>query len=285
MTTPGRPATRPIPVVAPDAANAKPDTIADAKADAKPAAKPEAAAAAAPKPAEPKPVELKATPTKPTVARLVEPTATDAKAGGAGSTLGSRAAEATNKLKAAARSAGTAARNVGSAASGTSAAPGTGAAAGAAGAAGAGATAAAASPGARPTAPRPRTQAPQERPTGRRVRLAVTRIDPWSAMKMSLLLSTAAAIGLIIGTMLLWSILNGMGVFGDIDGLVKSLQNNTADPFSIMDYVGLPRVTSLAMVVGVFNVVILTAIGTLGAYLYNICAALVGGVQLTLTDD
>ena len=36
------------------------------------------------------------------------------------------------------------------------------------------------------------------------------------------------------------------GVFGDIDGLVKSLQNNTADPFSIMDYVGLPRVTSVS---------------------------------------
>ena len=43
MTTPGGPATRPIPVVTPDAADAKPDTKADAKPAVKPAAKPEAA--------------------------------------------------------------------------------------------------------------------------------------------------------------------------------------------------------------------------------------------------
>ncbi|MEI2827623.1 MAG: DUF3566 domain-containing protein [Dermatophilaceae bacterium] len=54
----------------------------------------------------------------------------------------------------------------------------------------------------------------------------------------------------------------------------------------IMDYIGFPRVTVAgSMVVGVFDVVLLTALGTLSAYLYNICAALVGGVQLTLTDD
>jgi hypothetical protein len=44
-------------------------------------------------------------------------------------------------------------------------------------------------------------------------------------------------------------------------------------------------VTSLSMVIAVIDVILLTALGTLGAYLYNICASLVGGVQLTLTDD
>ena len=120
---------------------------------------------------------------------------------------------------------------------------------------------------------------------GRKVQLAVTRIEPWSAFKMSLLLSTAAAVGFIVGTVLLWSVLKGMGVYDDIDGVIKNLQSNTSDPFSIMDYIGLGRVTSLAMVIGVVDVVLLTALGTLGAYLYNVCASLVGGVQLTLTDD
>ncbi|HQK60668.1 MAG TPA: DUF3566 domain-containing protein, partial [Dermatophilaceae bacterium] len=123
------------------------------------------------------------------------------------------------------------------------------------------------------------------RPTGRRVRLAVARIDPWSAMKMSFLLSFAAGVGLVVATMVLWMILSGMNVFNDIDGLVRSLQPNSADPFSIMDWIGFPRVTSLSMVIAVIDVILLTALGTLGAYLYNICASLVGGVQLTLTDD
>ncbi|MBK6302291.1 MAG: DUF3566 domain-containing protein [Actinomycetales bacterium] len=134
--------------------------------------------------------------------------------------------------------------------------------------------------GATTTAPR---TAP--RPTGRRVRLAVARIDPWSAMKMSFLLSFAAGVGLVVATMVLWMILSGMNVFNDIDGLVRSLQPNSADPFSIMDWIGFPRVTSLSMVIAVIDVILLTALGTLGAYLYNICASLVGGVQLTLTDD
>ncbi len=104
-------------------------------------------------------------------------------------------------------------------------------------------------------------------------------------MKMSFLLSFAAAVGLVVGTMALWMILQGMGVFSDIDGLVKSLQPSTSEPFQIMDYIGFSRVTALAMVIGVIDVILLTALGTLGAYLYNICASLVGGVQLTLTDD
>lgn len=154
---------------------------------------------------------------------------------------------------------------------------------GAAGVGGAGPVRAAgpARPGGGPSAaPRP---AP--RPVGRRVRLAVARVDPWSAMKMSFLLSFAAGVGLVVATMVLWMILSGMNVFSDIDGLVRSIQPNSAEPFSILDWVGFPRVTSLAMVIAVIDVILLTALGTLGAYLYNICASLVGGVQLTLTDD
>ena len=52
-----------------------------------------------------------------------------------------------------------------------------------------------------------------------------------------------------------------------------------------MDYIGFGRVISLAVVFGVINVILQTAIATLAAFLYNICAALVGGLQLTLTDD
>jgi hypothetical protein len=42
---------------------------------------------------------------------------------------------------------------------------------------------------------------------------------------------------------------------------------------------------SLSVVLGVVNVLLITAMATLGAFLYNICASLVGGVQMTLTDD
>lgn len=119
----------------------------------------------------------------------------------------------------------------------------------------------------------------------RRVRLAVARIDPWSVMKMSFLLSVAAGIAGVVLTAVLWMILSTMNVFNDVEGVLQSLQTTTSNPFSIKDYVGFGRVVSLSIVIGVIDVILMTAIATVFAFLYNICSALVGGVQLTLTDD
>ena len=52
-----------------------------------------------------------------------------------------------------------------------------------------------------------------------------------------------------------------------------------------MDYVGFSRVLSLSIVISFINILLLTALATLAAFLYNICAGLVGGVRQTLTDD
>lgn len=127
--------------------------------------------------------------------------------------------------------------------------------------------------------------APRKAKGPRRVRLAVARVDPWSVMKMSFLLSVALGIAGVILTAVLWMILSTMNVFVDIEGVLQSLQTSTSDPFSIKDYVGFGRVVSLSIVIGVIDVILLTAIATVMAFLYNICSALVGGIQLTLTDD
>lgn len=119
----------------------------------------------------------------------------------------------------------------------------------------------------------------------RRVKLAVARVDPWSVMKMSFLLSVAAGVAGVVLTATLWLILSGMGVYGDIDRVVREIQPSTTDPFNIMNYIGFGRVLSLSVVLGVIDIILMTAIATLAAFLYNICSALVGGIQLTLTDD
>jgi hypothetical protein len=119
----------------------------------------------------------------------------------------------------------------------------------------------------------------------RRVKLTVSRIDPWSAMKMSFLLSVALGIAGVVMVAVLWMILSGMGVFSEVNRLVGTIFTDTENPFDIMDFLGFGRVLSLSIVVGVIDVILLTALSTLGAFLYNICSALVGGLQLTLTDD
>lgn len=119
----------------------------------------------------------------------------------------------------------------------------------------------------------------------RRVKLTVSRVDPWSAMKMSFLISVALGIAGVVMVAVLWMILSGMGVFSEVNRLVGTIFNDTQNPFDIMDFLGFGRVLSLSIVVGVIDVILLTALSTLGAFLYNICSALVGGLQLTLTDD
>ena len=119
----------------------------------------------------------------------------------------------------------------------------------------------------------------------RRVKLTVSRVDPWSAMKMSFLISVALGIAGVVMVAVLWMILSGMGVFSEVNRMVGTIISDSENPFDIMDFLGFGRVLSLSIVIGVIDVILLTALSTLGAFLYNICSALVGGLQLTLTDD
>jgi hypothetical protein len=128
---------------------------------------------------------------------------------------------------------------------------------------------------------------PTSRPASgpRRVRLTVARVDPWSAMKLSFLLSVAIGIALVVMTAVLWIILDGMGVFSDVDRTIGEVIGSETSTFNLMDYLGFGRVLSLATVIAVIDVFLLTALATLGAFLYNVCSSLVGGLHLTLTDD
>jgi hypothetical protein len=120
----------------------------------------------------------------------------------------------------------------------------------------------------------------------RRVKLSVSRVDPWSVMKLSFLLSVTIGIAGVVMVTVLWMILSGMGVFADINRTVQDvLSNNNGVTFDLMDYIGLGRVVSLSIVIAVIDVILMTAIATLGAFLYNVCSSLVGGLQATLTDD
>jgi len=140
----------------------------------------------------------------------------------------------------------------------------------------------------------PTRPVPQQRPApggpaaaarARRVKLTVSRVDPWSAMKMSFLISVALGIAGVVMIAVLPMILSGMGVFSEVNRLIGQVLQDNENPFDIMDFLGFGRVLSLSIVIGVIDVILMTALSTLGAFLYNICSSLVGGLQLTLTDD
>ncbi|ANS79260.1 hypothetical protein SGUI_1864 [Serinicoccus hydrothermalis] len=132
-----------------------------------------------------------------------------------------------------------------------------------------------------PSRPAPRRGGP------RRVRLTAQRIDPWSVLKISFLVSVALGISGVVMVAVLWTVLSGMNVFSTINDFLTQITSGEAGgpTIDLTDYLGFSRVLSLAAVLGVLNVFLLTALATLSAFLYNICAALVGGAQVTLSDE
>ena len=117
----------------------------------------------------------------------------------------------------------------------------------------------------------------------RRVDLAIARIDAWTVMKVSFLLSVAFGIAIVIATIVLWFMLDAMHVFSTLESF---LQEIGAGKFTeLLEYVRLPRTIAYATIVGVINVVLMTAISTLGAMLYNVVASLVGGIKVSLMDE
>ncbi len=104
-------------------------------------------------------------------------------------------------------------------------------------------------------------------------------------MKISFLLSVAWAIVLVVAVLIVWTVLSAAGVWGSINDSVRSTVGDTSSSFDITNYLGLPRLLGFTMIVAVVNVVLVTAIATLVAFLYNMATQLLGGVLITFTEE
>jgi hypothetical protein len=121
---------------------------------------------------------------------------------------------------------------------------------------------------------------------GRRARLRMTRIDPWSVMKTSFLLSIALGVVTVVSVLMVWSVLGAADVWSSINQTVQDVVGGQdASNFDIEDYIGTRRVVGFTIIVAAVDVVLLTAIATLGAFLYNMSASLLGGIEVTLAED
>lgn len=138
-----------------------------------------------------------------------------------------------------------------------------------------------------PTHPPQRAPAPVRRTSRvRKARLRLMRVDPWSVMKTAFLLSVAIGISLFVAVAVLWSVLDAAGVFSSVGDLVLELTASETSPgVNIQDYTALSRVLGFTTLIAVVDVVLVTALATLGAFLYNLSASLLGGLEVTLAED
>ncbi|MGV9806650.1 DUF3566 domain-containing protein [Micromonospora chersina] len=119
----------------------------------------------------------------------------------------------------------------------------------------------------------------------RRARLNLKRIDPWSVMKFAFAVSVVLFIVVVVATSVLYLALDAMGVFKSVNDSLTDLVNAGGGQGGGGGF----RITAKGVIlssalIGLVNVVLFTALATLGAFVYNVCADLVGGIELTLAE-
>ena len=144
--------------------------------------------------------------------------------------------------------------------------------------------AAAESPAASRGAAHKATAAPPKR-TARQAHLTVARVEPWSVMKFSFVVSLVAFVILFVAVSVLYGALAGLGVFDSLQRVVSDVTSSQGSGgVNAKAWFSASRVLGYTALLGSLNIVLITAMSTIGAVVYNLTSRLVGGVEVTLKE-
>lgn len=113
----------------------------------------------------------------------------------------------------------------------------------------------------------------------RRARLQLRHIDPSTVLRFSCVLAVALFFVWLIVVGMLYVVLDASGVIGKVNDTITTI-NGPGSHAPISGGI----VFGGAAIVGIINVVLFIALSTVGALVYNLCAELVGGIELTLSE-
>lgn len=134
--------------------------------------------------------------------------------------------------------------------------------------------------------PVPADAPPAARGSVRKARLRLVQVEPWSVMKTAFMLSIAIGIVTVVAVGIVWGVLGAAGLWDSVNSIVQdSIGDSSGTPFEIQKYLGTSRVLGFTMIVAVADVILITAIATLGAFLYNLAAGLLGGIEVIFAED
>jgi hypothetical protein len=101
-------------------------------------------------------------------------------------------------------------------------------------------------------------------------------------MKVGFVLSIAFAIVIVVAISLLWLLFSLAGVFDTVGRTINEVVGSSVDARTWLSFA---RVSGATLLVAAVEIVLTTALITLGATLYNLAAGFVGGVEVMLTED
>ena len=117
----------------------------------------------------------------------------------------------------------------------------------------------------------------------RRADLRIESIHPWSAVRTSFLLGSALAATLVVASGVLYVFLSALGLFDAIDRVLGDVAGSSGG--GITQTLTLGRVLTFSALIGIFELVVLTALAAVFAFLYNATVPLTGGFEVTLAEE
>jgi len=115
----------------------------------------------------------------------------------------------------------------------------------------------------------------------RRAALQVKRVDPWSVLKLAVVLGVALFLVWMFAVGVLYAILDGMGVWDKLNGTFSELTPGSTTSGPLISAGG---VFGVAALVGLINTILFIALTSVAAFIYNVSADLTGGVAVTLSE-
>ncbi|CDP87255.1 MULTISPECIES: DUF3566 domain-containing protein [Mycolicibacterium] len=116
-----------------------------------------------------------------------------------------------------------------------------------------------------------------------RASMQIRRVDPWTVLKVSLVLSVVLFFVWMIAVAFLYLVLGAMGVWSKLNSNVGDLLTSASGAAG-GELVSSGTIFGGAALIGLVNIVVLCAMATIGAFIYNLTTDLVGGVEVTLAD-
>ena len=119
--------------------------------------------------------------------------------------------------------------------------------------------------------------------SSKQVRLKLVYIDFWSTVKLSFLAGICLAIIAIVGTFLVWTVLDRTGIFDQVNSLFKDISG--AGGSDLRSILGLGPVMGFSLIVAILDIVVVTALGAVFALLYNLSVKITGGLLVGFTNN